>query len=162
VSVELRVETPEAMAELGALVASRLEAGDLIALNGELGAGKTTFTRGLGEALGVRGAVTSPTFVLARTHPRAPGEAPLVHVDAYRLSSALELDDLDIDFERSIVVVEWAAGMLDGITDSWLDLRIERPVGGTASEDGVEPRTVRITGTGARWSDLGWLRAPRH
>ena len=161
-SVELRVETPGAMADLGALVAGRLEAGDLIALNGELGAGKTTFTRGLGEALGVRGAVTSPTFVLARTHPRADGGAPLVHVDAYRLSSALELDDLDIDFERSIVVVEWAAGMLDGITDSWLDLRIERPVGGTESEDGVEPRTVRITGTGARWSDLGWLRAPRH
>jgi tRNA threonylcarbamoyladenosine biosynthesis protein TsaE len=165
-SVELRVETPGAMADLGALVAGRLEAGDLIALNGELGAGKTTFTRGLGEALGVRGAVTSPTFVLARTHPRADGGAPLVHVDAYRLSSALELDDLDIDFERSIVVVEWAAGMLDGITDSWLELQIDRPVGGAPVEDDeegepVEPRLVRITGTGARWSDLGWLRAPR-
>jgi len=161
VSVDLRIETPDEMGALGALVASRLEAGDLVALNGELGAGKTTFTRGLGEALGVRGAVTSPTFVLARTHPRDAGGAPLVHVDAYRLSSALELDDLDIDFERSIVVVEWAAGMLDGITDSWLELQIERPVGGTATEDGVEPRLVRITGTGTRWSDLGWLRASR-
>ena len=160
-SVDLRIETPDEMGALGALVASRLEAGDLVALNGELGAGKTTFTRGLGEALGVRGAVTSPTFVLARTHPRDAGGAPLVHVDAYRLSSALELDDLDIDFERSIVVVEWAAGMLDGITDSWLELQIERPVGGTATEDGVEPRLVRITGTGTRWSDLGWLRASR-
>ncbi len=160
-AVELIVETPEAMGELGALVGSRLGAGDVIALNGELGAGKTTFTRGLGEALGVRGAVTSPTFVLARTHPRADGGAPLVHVDAYRLGSALELDDLDIDFERSIVVVEWAEGMLDGITDTWLDLRISRPVGGTATEDGVEPRHVRITGAGSRWSDLGWLRASR-
>lgn len=160
-TVELRIDTPEQMGELGALVASRLNAGDLVALNGELGAGKTTFTRGLGEALGVRGAVTSPTFVLARTHPRESGGAPLVHVDAYRLSSALELDDLDIDFERSIVVVEWAAGMLDGVTDAWLDLRIERPVGGEASDDGVEPRIVRITGTGERWSDLGWLRASR-
>jgi tRNA threonylcarbamoyl adenosine modification protein YjeE len=160
-AVDLRIETPEEMAALGALVASQLRAGDAVALNGELGAGKTTFTRGLGEALGVRGAVTSPTFVLARTHPRASGDAPLVHVDAYRLSSPLELDDLDIDFDSSIVVVEWAAGMLDAVVDSWLELRIERPVGGTATEDGVEPRLVRITGTGARWSDLGWLRASR-
>ncbi len=77
------------MADLGARIATQLRAGDLVTLNGELGAGKTTLTRGIGAALGVRGAVTSPTFVLARTHPRAEG-APLVHVDAYRLSSALE------------------------------------------------------------------------
>ena len=164
--VELSIATPDAMEALGALLATRLDAGDLVALNGELGAGKTTFTRGLGAALQVRGAVTSPTFVLARTHPRPAGGAPLVHVDAYRLGTAMELDDLDIDFERSIVVVEWAAGMLDGITDSWLELQIDRPVGGAPVEDDeegepVEPRLVRITGTGARWSDLGWLRAPR-
>src|SRR4051812_31626280 len=107
--MELLVSTPEEMEGLGALLAGQLRAGDLVMLNGELGAGKTTLTRGLGAALGVRGAVTSPTFVLARTHPRTDGP-PLVHVDAYRLSSALELDDLDIDFERSIVVVEWGAG----------------------------------------------------
>ena len=95
-------------------IAGQLVAGDLIALDGELGAGKTTLTRGIGAALGVRGAVTSPTFVLARTHPRADGGAPLVHVDAYRLSSAAELDDLDIDFEASIVVVEWAKGCSPG------------------------------------------------
>ncbi len=150
------VATPEAMAALGALIASRLQAGDLVALNGELGAGKTTLTRGLGEALGVRGAVTSPTFVLARTHPREGG-APLVHVDAYRLQSAVELDDLDIDFERSITVVEWGAGLLDGITDTWLELDIVRPVGGVETEDGVEPRTVTVTGHGQRWADLSWL-----
>ena len=150
------VATPEAMAALGALIASRLQAGDLVALNGELGAGKTTLTRGLGEALQVRGAVTSPTFVLARTHPRVDGP-PLVHVDAYRLQSAVELDDLDIDFERSITVVEWGAGLLDGITDDWLELDIVRPVGGIATEDGVEPRAVTVTGHGQRWADLSWL-----
>ena len=144
------------MAALGALIASRLQAGDLVALNGELGAGKTTLTRGLGEALGVRGAVTSPTFVLARTHPRADG-APLVHVDAYRLSSALELDDLDIDFERSITVVEWGAGLLDGVTETWLELDIVRPIGGVESDEGIEPRTVTVTGHGQRWADLSWL-----
>jgi tRNA threonylcarbamoyladenosine biosynthesis protein TsaE len=149
------VETPEAMAELGARIAAQLRAGDLVTLNGELGAGKTTLTRGIGRALGVRGAVTSPTFVLARTHPRAEG-APLVHVDAYRLSSALELDDLDIDFGESIVVVEWGAGLLDGVTDDWLQLDIVR----TASanfDDEVQPREVIVTGHGGRWADLSWL-----
>jgi len=150
------VATPDEMAALGARIAAQLRAGDLVALNGELGAGKTTLTRGLGEALGVRGAVTSPTFVLARTHPRVDG-APLVHVDAYRLQSAVELDDLDVDFETSIVVVEWGAGLLDGITDDWLELDIVRPVGGVETEDGVEPRTVTVTGHGERWADLSWL-----
>jgi tRNA threonylcarbamoyladenosine biosynthesis protein TsaE len=152
----MEIETPGAMAALGALLASQLRAGDLVTLNGELGAGKTTLTRGLGAALGVRGAVTSPTFVLARTHPRESG-APLVHVDAYRLSSAIELDDLDIDFPASIVVVEWGEGLLDGITDEWLQLDIVRPVGGVVTDDGVESRTVTVTGHGARWADLGWL-----
>ncbi len=150
--MRLVVETPEDMERLGARLARQLRAGDLVALDGELGAGKTTFTRGLGAELGVRGSVTSPTFVLARTHQR-PGAAPLVHVDAYRLSGPAELDDLDIDYAASIVVVEWAAGMLDGLGDR-LDIRIARPIGGTASEDGVEPREVTITGHGERWRDL--------
>jgi tRNA threonylcarbamoyladenosine biosynthesis protein TsaE len=154
--IQLRIATPSEMADLGARLAVHLQAGDLIALNGELGAGKTTLTRGLGAALGVRGAVTSPTFVLARTHPREAG-APLVHVDAYRLSSALELDDLDIDFEGSIVVVEWGDGLLDGVAESWLQVDIVRPPGGEESEDGVEPRTVSISGHGPRWADLAWL-----
>ncbi|MCU1543034.1 MAG: tRNA ((37)-N6)-threonylcarbamoyltransferase complex ATPase subunit type 1 TsaE [Microbacteriaceae bacterium] len=156
--MRLEISTPDDMAALGALLATRLRAGDLVTLNGELGAGKTTLTRGLGEALGVRGAVTSPTFVLARTHPRVDG-SPLVHVDAYRLSSAIELDDLDIDFEASIVVVEWGEGLLDGITDEWLQLDIERPVGGAVTGDGVEARTVTVTGHGDRWADLSWLPA---
>ena len=152
----LTIATPETMSALGALLATQLRGGDLVTLNGELGAGKTTLTRGLGAALGVRGAVTSPTFVLARTHPRAEG-APLVHVDAYRLSSAIELDDLDIDFPASIVVVEWGEGLLDGITDEWLQLDIVRPIGGEVTDDGVETRTITVTGHGARWADLGWL-----
>jgi len=175
-AIALTIATPEAMGELGARIADRLQAGDLVALNGELGAGKTTLTRGLGARLEVRGAVTSPTFVLARTHPREGG-APLVHVDAYRLSSAAELDDLDIDYEASIVVVEWGAGLLDGLTDDWLEVDIVRPTGGAAdlvdSSDGgadggadgdadvAEPRAVAITGHGERWKDLGWVGAPR-
>jgi tRNA threonylcarbamoyl adenosine modification protein YjeE len=145
------------MAQLGASLARELRAGDLVLLNGELGAGKTTLTRGIGQALGVRGAVTSPTFVLARTHPREHG-APLVHVDAYRLSSAVELDDLDVDFASSIVVVEWGAGLTEGITDDWLELDIERPHGGDESAE-IEPRVVTPTAHGTRWRD--WVNAAR-
>jgi tRNA threonylcarbamoyladenosine biosynthesis protein TsaE len=163
--IERVLSTPEEMAAFGALVASRLRAGDVVALNGELGAGKTTFTRGLGEALGVRGSVTSPTFVLARTHPRVDG-APLVHMDAYRLSSGLELDDLDVDVERSIVVVEWAGDMVDLLADEWLQIDIDRNRAAAADapnvtdpdEDGVSPRTVTVHGHGPRWADLDWLR----
>lgn len=154
--MQLTIATPEQMEELGGRIARHLVAGDLVALSGELGAGKTTLTRGLGAALGVRGPVTSPTFVLARTHPRPDG-APLVHVDAYRLGSAAELEDLDIDFERSIVVVEWADGMLDAAQESWLAVRIERPrgAGPTAdAEDDAEPRRVTIAGHGPRWTPL--------
>ena len=149
------------MARLGTLIARQLQAGDLLLLNGELGAGKTTLTRGIGEALAVRGAVTSPTFVLARTHLRGAGLPPLVHVDAYRLASALELDDLDIDYAASIVVVEWGAGLTDGLTTSWLEIAIERPTGGDPDAE-VEPREVTVTGHGARWAELGWLNAAGH
>lgn len=150
------VATPDEMARLGARIAAELRAGDLVMLNGELGAGKTTLTRGIGEALGVRGAVTSPTFVLARTHPReTAAAAPLVHVDAYRLASAMELDDLDIDFPASIVVVEWGDGLLGGITDDWLRVDIARPHGGDETSE-VEPREVTLTGFGPRWED--WVR----
>ena len=148
----LEIPTPDAMEALGAELAAELVAGDLVALDGELGAGKTTFTRGLGAALGVRGAVTSPTFVLARTHPRVDGP-PLVHVDAYRLATAADLDDLDIDFGGSIVVVEWGAGKLDGITDSWIELDLVRPVGGALDlEVEAEPRLVTVTTHGPRWA----------
>jgi tRNA threonylcarbamoyl adenosine modification protein YjeE len=154
--IELVVATPEDMEALGARVASRLRAGDVLALNGELGAGKTTFTRGLGAALGVRGTVASPTFVLARTHPRAGG-APLVHMDAYRLGGGLELDDLDVDVDGSIVVVEWAGEYADLLADEWLQIDIDRR-GADVDDDGVAPRRVTVRGHGPRWADLDWLR----
>ncbi|PPH26106.1 tRNA (adenosine(37)-N6)-threonylcarbamoyltransferase complex ATPase subunit type 1 TsaE [Rathayibacter rathayi] len=146
------------MAELGRELGRVLRAGDLLVLTGPLGAGKTTFTRGLGEGLDVRGPVTSPTFVIARTHPPLHDGPPLVHVDAYRVGSPVELDDLDLDLDlaNSVVVVEWGAGMLDGVAESWLDVIIERPTGGSGGFEGeegeepVEPRTVRFRGTG--WS----------
>ena len=141
-----------AMEHLGAAFAPLLRAGDLVLLNGELGAGKTTFTRGLGAALGARGAVTSPTFVLARSHPTASG-VPLVHVDAYRLATAIEVDDLDLDLTGSITVVEWGAGKLDGAAEAWIDIDIERPIGGDPDAED-EPRIVRIRPVGERWADF--------
>lgn len=107
------VADTETMEGLGRRLGGLLRAGDLVVLTGPLGAGKTTFTRGVGEGLQVRGQIASPTFVLARTHPSATG-VPLVHVDAYRLGGAAELDDLDLDFEGSVVVVEWAPGCSTG------------------------------------------------
>ena len=143
------IATSDAMENLGLRIGEQLQPGDLLVLTGPLGAGKTTFTRGLAEGLGVRGPVQSPTFVLARTHPSLVGGAPLVHVDAYRLSSAAELDDLDIDFARSVVVIEWGRPMASAVADSWWDIELERPVGGAeelADEDldADAPRFVTI------------------
>lgn len=160
-SERVTIQDPEAMHELGVRLGRCLRAGDLVVLTGPLGAGKTTLSRGIGEGLGVRGPVTSPTFVLARTHPSLVGGPPLVHVDAYRLADAAELDDLDLDFEASVVIVEWGAGMLSE-QSSWLEIVIERPTGqaealGSAeadqAEEPVEPRQVELTGYGSRWAE---------
>lgn len=153
--LELTIPDSGAMESLGARLAAQLRAGDLVLLNGELGAGKTTLTRGLGAALGARGAITSPTFVLAREHPTAGG-TPLIHVDAYRLATARELDDLDLDYDHAIVVVEWGAGKLDGVSDSWLSIDIRRPQGAGTDHDLSEdqPREVTITGHGPRGREL--------
>lgn len=160
----IEVRDPDEMHRIGERLGAQLRAGDLVVLTGPLGAGKTTLSRGIGEGLGVRGPVTSPTFVLARTHPSLVGRAPLVHVDAYRLANALELDDLDIDFAGSVVVAEWGAGLLQD-RDSWIELVIERPMGGAETldpadpeeiefeETPVEPRTVHIVCHGPRWAE---------
>ncbi len=142
--------TPEEMHAFGVRLGRSLTAGDLLVLTGPLGAGKTTLARGIGEGLGVRGPVTSPTFVLARTHPSLVGGPPLVHVDAYRLSAAIELDDLDIDFAGSVVLVEWGRGMIDAVASRWIDIEIERPTGAGDSDENDadpadEPRRIRIT-----------------
>lgn len=145
-TTQLTIPDADAMEAFGARLAGLLAVGDLVVLDGPLGAGKTTLTRGLGAALGARGAITSPTFVLAREHPTSFG-VPLVHVDAYRLPTARELDDLDLDYAGAIVVVEWGAGKLDGVTDSWIDIAISRD----AADDS---RAVTVTGNGPRWADL--------
>lgn len=149
----LSVATAEAMHELGLRLARLLRAGDLVVLTGGLGAGKTTLTRGIGEGLRVRGAVTSPTFVVARVHPSTVGGPPLVHVDAYRLRDLAEVDDLDLEasMEESVTVVEWGAGMVDDLAASRLEVSLVR---GDAGSDDTEVRTVAIRGVGDRWAGV--------
>ncbi|MDE0545429.1 tRNA (adenosine(37)-N6)-threonylcarbamoyltransferase complex ATPase subunit type 1 TsaE [Microbacterium sp. C7(2022)] len=120
------IASPDDMHAFGEELGRMLRPGDMIVLTGPLGAGKTTLTRGIGAGLGVRGPVQSPTFVIARTHPSLVGGAPLVHVDAYRLGSPGELDDLDIDFDRSVVIVEWGKGMVDGLREQWWEIELDR------------------------------------
>ncbi|WP_149551620.1 tRNA (adenosine(37)-N6)-threonylcarbamoyltransferase complex ATPase subunit type 1 TsaE [Streptomyces marokkonensis] len=153
-SVELTVTSAEQMRELGRRLAKLVRAGDLLLLSGELGAGKTTLTRGLGEGLGVRGAVTSPTFVIARVHPSLGDGPPLVHVDAYRLSGGLEeMEDLDLDVSlpESVIAVEWGEGKVEELTDDRLRIVIHRAVGDTSDE----VRRVTVTGLGERWAGTG-------
>jgi tRNA threonylcarbamoyl adenosine modification protein YjeE len=157
------VPTADAMRALGREIGALLTAGDLVVLTGPLGAGKTTLTTGIGEALGVRGPITSPTFVLARTHPSQVGGPPLVHVDAYRLGSPAEVDDLDLDFAGSVVVVEWGSGLLDGVAESQLEVLLERPSEAAGHDPAVEadePRTVVLHGFGPRWAGSGWAALP--
>jgi tRNA threonylcarbamoyladenosine biosynthesis protein TsaE len=130
--VELATETDTE--ELGFRIGSTLSAGDVVLLTGPLGAGKTVLARGIGRGLGVLGPVTSPTFVIAREHPPAPGGrgVPLVHVDAYRLGAGsggrAELDDLDLDTDLAgaAVVVEWGEGVADGLASEYLLVRLHR------------------------------------
>ncbi|WP_377270862.1 tRNA (adenosine(37)-N6)-threonylcarbamoyltransferase complex ATPase subunit type 1 TsaE [Peterkaempfera sp. SMS 1(5)a] len=153
----LTVPGPEQMQQLGRGLAALLRPGDLVLLSGELGAGKTTLTRGLGEGLGVRGAVTSPTFVIARVHPSLAGGPPLVHVDAYRLGGGLdEMEDLDLDVSlpESVVVVEWGEGKVEQLSEERLEVRIERALGGEAAADDHDPRRVVLSGLGRRWDGV--------
>jgi len=119
------------MEAFGAELGGSLRAGDLVVLTGPLGAGKTTLTRGIASALNVRGRVQSPTFVIARTHPSLGDGPALVHVDAYRLGTDGELDDLDIDFARSVVIAEWAAPFAAAVADTWWEVEIDRGWSGT-------------------------------
>lgn len=150
------VRDAEEMRALGAEIAGRLRAGDLVLLSGSLGAGKTTFAQGVGEGLGVRGPVTSPTFVIARVHPSLTEGPPMVHVDAYRLSGWDELEDLDLEatLDDAVTLVEWGSGVAEGLSVDRLEVRIERAVGAQASDDEsrADVRRVVITGVGDRWA----------
>ena len=174
--LSLTVQSAEETHALAAALGAVLEAGDLVILTGELCAGKTTFTQGLGEGLGVRAGIISPTFVLVRIHPNLPdgprpGGPDLVHVDAYRLETAAEIDDIDLEntMDSTVTVVEWGRGRVEHLSDSVLDVELHRPLGGPltgasaadASDPGVvmdfdtddddEPRTIVIRGFGPRW-----------
>lgn len=174
----LTATTADQTHALAARLASVLEAGDLLVLSGELGAGKTTFTQGLGEGLGVRAGIISPTFVLVRIHPNRPdgprpGGPDLVHVDAYRLGSAAEIDDIDLEntLDSSVTVVEWGHDRVEHLSESRLEIDLHRAMGlgagglgatdgspGTTNgildfgdEDTDEPRTIVLRGYGPRW-----------
>ncbi|MEU6662198.1 tRNA (adenosine(37)-N6)-threonylcarbamoyltransferase complex ATPase subunit type 1 TsaE [Streptomyces sp. NPDC046821] len=153
-TVSITVDSPARMGELGRRLAKLLRPGDLVMLTGELGAGKTTLTRGLGEGMDVRGAVTSPTFVIARVHPPLGDGPALVHVDAYRLGGGLdEMEDLDLDVSLpdSVVVVEWGDGKVEDLSDDRLHVVIHRATGDTSDE----VRSVTLHGLGARWAGAG-------
>ena len=134
------IPTEDQMNEMGLRLGSLLIAGDVLSLNGPLGAGKTTLTRGIGEGVMAEGNISSPTFLIARTHSTKSG-IPFHHIDAYRLSSAAELDDLDIDYAGSISVIEWGSGFAEGLTDALLTINIDRDLE-------TDLRTMSITGSG--------------
>jgi tRNA threonylcarbamoyladenosine biosynthesis protein TsaE len=150
VPVPVTVPAPTAAATeaLGAGLATVLRAGDLVLLTGPLGAGKTTLARGIGAGLSVRGPVTSPTFVIARIHPALGAGPSLVHVDAYRLGSWAELEDLDLDASlgTAVTVVEWGAGVAEGLAADRLEVELDRTAG--------ETRTVRVHAVGPRWAGV--------
>ena len=150
-AVRLSVPTAADMRALGHDLARLSRPGDLIVLIGELGAGKTQLAQGIGQGLNVAGAVISPSFVLSRHH-RPHGDGPgLVHVDAYRLTSREEIDDLDLEPEmaNAVTVVEWGDGLAEQLGDDRLEVTIERS---PRLDD--ETRQVSVTPIGARWANL--------
>jgi tRNA threonylcarbamoyladenosine biosynthesis protein TsaE len=160
----VRIGVPDAaqMRALGARLAGLLRPGDLVVLAGPLGAGKTTMVQGIGTGLSVRGPVTSPTFVIARVHRSLVGGPDLVHADAYRLGSRLEVDDLDLDadVDHAVTVVEWGEGLVEYLTAGHLQVTIgfQAPGAGPGAApagcdtQGDEPRLVTVAGYGGRWS----------
>ena len=147
----VEIRTAQDMRDLGRRLARILKPGDLVVLDGPLGTGKTTLAQGIGAGLGVRGDVTSPTFVIARVHPSLGDGPPLVHADAYRVDGRLEIDDLDLDASvpDSVTIVEWGRGLAEGLAANRLDIEISRAVGSES-----ELREVRITAQGQRWDGV--------
>lgn len=145
----IEAPTAEAMRDLGRRLAAMLEPGDVLIATGDLGAGKTTLTQGIGAGLSVSGPVISPTFVLSRVHPSTIGGPALVHVDAYRLGSFDELEDLDLEasLADSVTLVEWGGGIAEGLADDRLEIDIRR---GLDPDD--DTRLVFLAGRGPRWA----------
>ncbi len=143
----MKLPTVDDTRAFGERLATVLRAGDLILLVGPLGAGKTALTQGIGAGLGVRAAVTSPTFVISRVH--RDGRLPLVHVDAYRVGGRLELDDLDLDasVEDSVTVVEWGEGIAEQLSDAHLEIHLDR------LDETDETRVARLVGVGGDWAE---------
>ncbi len=141
------IPTGSAMRDRGAHIARCCRPGDLVILSGDLGAGKTTFVQGMGAGLGVTDQVTSPTFVIARVYP-TPAGVDLVHVDAYRLCSTVELDDLDLDSDlaSAITVVEWGEGKVEQLSEDRVVITIAR-----SDSDDDETRVLSVVGFGDRW-----------
>ena len=139
----ITIATPEAMHQLGVQLSAHLHAGDLVLVNGPLGAGKTVLAQGVGAGLGVSG-ITSPTFVISRVHK---ADVPFIHVDAYRLVDSdnpnLYLDDLDLDIANSITLIEWGGAESARLSEDRLEITIDR------SED---QRKVEIKPIGSRWA----------
>jgi tRNA threonylcarbamoyladenosine biosynthesis protein TsaE len=139
------LRTAEDTRELGRRLAALLEPGDLVLLTGPLGAGKTVLAQGIGAGLGVTGPVTSPTFVIGRVH--RGGRLPMVHVDAYRLGSLAEVDDLDLDatVAGSVTVVEWGTGLIERLAETHVEIRLSRC-------GGDESRTAEVLTVGDAWA----------
>ena len=191
------LHTPEAVPEitvatgdadetrgLGARIARLLRAGDLVMLSGGLGAGKTTLAQGIGAALGVRGRVSSPTFIIARVHPSLADGPDLIHVDAYRITSLEEIDALDLDssLDRAVTLVEWGEEKVEALSPDRLEIQVMRPHGAVRAEHpqpddaraGAESpagsvagepvvdlgevddgnRTIIVRAVGPRWADV--------
>lgn len=153
------VPTADAMFGYGQRLAGVLRPGDLMLLGGDLGAGKTTLSQGVGDGLGVRGPITSPTFIIARVHPPLGFGPPMVHVDAYRLGGWDELEDLDLEatLDESVTVVEWGEGMAEGLSGDRLEIHIDRSHGAEAESD---VRHVQVAFVGERWKD-DWAQVER-
>jgi tRNA threonylcarbamoyladenosine biosynthesis protein TsaE len=154
VTARLAVPGAAQMRLVGARLARLLRRGDLVVLAGSLGAGKTTLIQGIGAGLGVRGQVTSPTFVIARVHPSLGQGPDLVHADAYRLGSRLEVDDLDLDadLDHSVTVVEWGEGLVEDLAQGHLRITIDRPAPEPDDDTDDQVRTITLAGYGRRWA----------
>jgi tRNA threonylcarbamoyladenosine biosynthesis protein TsaE len=141
----VRLSTVDDTRAFGERLAGVLRAGDLVVLVGRLGAGKTVFVQGIGAGLGVRGPVVSPTFVIARVH--RGGRLQLVHVDAYRLGSLAEVDDLDldVDLDDSVVAVEWGSGLVEQLSEARLEVQLERSIYS-------DERTATLVPYGGDWA----------